>query len=84
MKPQDLLAIDVFTSCFLENDRAITTPLVTRFGGGTSKCNSTILFCFPPPFLQDFRKLEGGGKKVTSAADKTSNTGKTSKCNITF
>ena len=27
----------------------ITTPLVTRFGGGTSKCNSTILFCFPPP-----------------------------------
>ena len=63
----------------------ITTPLVTRFGGGTSKCNSTILFCFPPPhFSKIFWKIGGGGKKVTSAADKRSNTGKTSKCNITF
>ena len=45
----------------------ITTPLVTRFGGGTSKCNSTILFCFPPPpILARFWKIGGGGWKKSN------------------
>ena len=52
----------------------ITTPLVTRFGGGTSKCYSTILFCFPPPHFSKILENWGGGgnwgkKKVTSAVD---------------
>ena len=44
-------------------DIDITTPLVTRFGGGRQNVTVQYFFAFPPHFSKILENWRGGGKK---------------------
>ena len=60
-------------------------PLRYPIWGGRKNVTVQYFFAFPPPILVRFWKLEGGGgEKYQVLRTYFENTGKTSKCNITF